>query len=1274
MNRDNTLNEAEEYFQYRVDFKPSNDPSMQVGQNFIADKKVVNVTLADGTRQDQFWYQFRIPVTAYNAKIGEIPDFKSIRFFRMFLTDFSDSIVLRFAKIELVRNNWRRFAFDLDTLGNYRTIDLANSPTRFNVSAVNIEENDRRDPIPYRTPPGIERVQTLSNGGINILQNEQALSMNIINLVEGDARAVFKSFNHDLRQYKKLSMFYHAESLKEYPKLRDGEVYAVVRLGNDYINNFYEIKFPLKVTPFGTTDENIIWPSENELNFELEELIRLKNERNFNTNNFNAIYRKNINGKIFSIVGNPNLGEVRGILAGVENPKDPAGGRPVNVEVWINELRLSGLDEEGGWAAVGQMNLQLADLGNISMSANIHTIGFGQLEQRVNDRFRDDLKQFDVSANLQLGKLLPKSLGLEIPFFANLSQIISSPEFDPYDKDITLKQKLNLYKDKRDSIRNDAVDFTGIKTFNFTNVRFAQKQDQKIRLWSLSNFDFNYSFTETKQNNPLIESNEVSKTQGGIGYNYNTQPKYIEPFKKLIKSNSPWVASIKNFNFNPTPSLIGIRMDSRRQFGAIRPRNVGGGKFKIPETYDKYFVVDRNYNMRWDLTKSLNVDFKAVNNSRVDEPIGRIDTKQKRDSIMQNLLKGGRNTIYNQSTDFTYNVPTNLFPLLDWTTLNVAYRTTYNWVGASRLAVTLGNTIQNSGQTGATAELNFGQLYNKFKVFRKLEESNMQDQAPPQPNPDGVVSPANQRKINKLNRKISKLKKQIQKDEKKKERSDKKIEAYEATIAKLQVPKAAKPQNALSGIEKTGLRMVSAVKRVGATYNEGGTTFLPGYTDSTRTFGQNWRSMAPGMDFVMGKQKDVSWLQDIAKKGLITKDPILNNLFLQNYEQKLNITAQVEPARDFLIDLTLDRNLSKNYSTLFKDTSGNGNFSSLNPYSGGGFSISYISFQTLFGKYDPNNTSEIFKQFEKNRQVLSKRLGEQNPYSKVPGTDGYYKGYGRYAQDVLVPAFISAYTKKDPTSISLLKSGDEGSVKSNPFSGYLPKPNWRITYNGLSRISGMERIFTNFTMSHAYNSTLSMNGFNSALLYQDTLLYGFPSFVDTISGNYVPYFLVPNILISEQFAPLVGIDFSTPGQLSGRFEYRKSRQLSMSLLDYQLSEVRSTEITVGMRWRKRGFPLPFRLKLGKGEASNKLDNDITFALDFSIRDDINSNSRLDQSNAFATGGQRVVSIRPTVDYVLSNRVNIQLYFDQRRLNPYISNSAPSVNTRGGVQVRISLAQ
>ncbi len=209
-----------------------------------------------------------------------------------------------------------------------------------------------------------------------------------------------------------------------------------------------------------------------------------------------------------------------------------------------------------------------------------------------------------------------------------------------------------------------------------------------------------------------------------------------------------------------------------------------------------------------------------------------------------------------------------------------------------------------------------------------------------------------------------------------------------------------------------------------------------------------------------------------------------------------------------------------------------------------------------------------------------------------------------------------------------------------------------------------------------------MNGFTSALLYQDVSRYGYPSFYDTLSNNFVPYFLVPNISIGEQFSPLIGVDVMLTNQVQAKFEYAKTRQLSLSLIDFQLSEVRSTEFTIGAGWRKRGLknPLSFinvkwpKFLTPKGSSGNKLENEINFRLDFKIRDNITANSKLDQNNNFATGGSKDITISPSIDYFLNNRVNIKLYFDQRRVNPYISSSAPVVNTRAGLQVRISLTQ
>ena len=1145
----------------------------------------------------------------------------------MFMTGFTDSVVLRFAKLELVRNQWRRFNYELDTTGQQRLIPN-NSPTSVNQLAVNIEENASRKPVPYKTPPGVVRQQQLSNNNVNILLNEQSLSLQICNLAEKDSRGVFKNMNLDLRQYENLQMYFHAESVKFDGDIKDNELYGVIRLGNDMLFNFYEIKIPLAMTPWGIgVSDEAIWPLQNELNIALERLTQLKIQRNGSA--LPAQYFKQVDGdgKEYAILGNPNLGEVRVFFIGVENRTRPEAC----AEIWFNELRLNGLDEKGGYAAIGRVDFKLADLGTLYISGSVKSAGFGTIEQRVNERSREDFTQFDIATTLELGKLLPQKAGVSIPFYGSVSRTVTTPEYDPYDLDIKLKDKLDAVSGAlRDSIREDAVDVKTVKTFNFTNVKKINTSGKKQQIWSIENFDVSYSYYKEEQHNPIIESNELTRHRAGLGYNYTATPKYWEPAKKLIKSRSPWFAFIKEFNINPVPSLLGFRADVNRQFGAFRPRSVGTPKGLIPETYDKFWTFDRYYNLRWDLTRSFNVDYTAVNRAWVDEDTGRLDaTERKR--VWENFWNGGRNIAYNQRANLTYTLPTSKFPFLDWTTVRASYVATYDWLAASLIARNLGNSLANSQVKSLNAEFNFDKLYSKSRLLRSLGEDAPPQPQQPQPPP-----------------------------------------ATDTTGKKKKRDRSQPPQ--LSGLAKFGFRILTSLKQMSVQYSENASATIYGYTDSTQALGMNWRTRAPGLGFVFGKQPDTSFINNMARKGLLTADSLFNFQNRQDYQQRLTITAQLIPVRDLTIDLNMDKTFGKAYSELYKDTTGTGqNFARLNPYSSGSFSISYISFQTLFEKIKPNEVSETFAKFQDYRIILSKRLAESNPYwANLPANekflpDGFYNGYSRYAQDVLLPAFIAAYTGKDPLKVPLLKQSNPG-IRSNPFAGYIPRPNWRITYNGLTRIKGLEKIFTNFSISHAYNGSLGMNSFNSALLFDDPFGLGYPRFIDTVSDNFIPYFLVPNITISEQFAPLLDLDMQFTNQVTARFEYKKSRTLSLSLIDFQLSENRSTEFTIGAGYRKRGL---FSWIKWKGKP---LENDASFRLDFGIRDDVTSNSRLDQTQALPTSGQKVVTINPSIDYVVSNRVNIKLYFEQRRVEPKISTSPPITNTRAGVQIRISLAQ
>ena len=1265
LNRDNTLNETEAYFEYEIDLQRN-----QIGTNarYVTDSKEVTVTLADGSKSTEKWFLFRVPIRSpFANRIGGIRDYKSIRFLRMYLTGFEDSITLRFAKLDLVRNQWRQFAYEIDSTDDYKAIAQTN-PTTVNTIAVSLEENGSRTPVNYLVPPGIERVQLLSNNGVNLLQNEQALSVQLSRLVKNATpRGVFKTMNIDIRRYGNLSMFLHAEN-KRFPNtVEKGLVTAILRIGQDFQNNYYEVRIPLTPTKAGTygiQDARAVWPLENEMNLNLTDLVQLKIDRdNQATVNFNSKYSKTqANNHVYAVKGNPNLGEVRGILIAFENTSSQ---NEIDAEVWVNELRLSNLDERSAWAALGRMDLVLADLGTMAVSVNNRTSGFGSIEQKMNERSKTGFTQLDIATNIDAGKLLPKQAKISLPVFAGLNKTQENPEFDPFDKDVFYKDKLNKTTDaiKRDSIKNASIDQTTIKTLNFNNVRFLPGKNNTML--SLSNLDFSYSYSQLEQTSPVIELNQVVKQRGSIGYTFNNNATSYQPFSKWIKTKSPWLSLIKDFNFTPAPSLISYRTVFDRQFGEFTPRVIdpyNRGVEKAETTYDKYFTMGRIFNLRWPLTKAINIDVVANLNSRIDEPDGRIDTKEKKDSLTRMLLRGGRNTLYNQSVTMRYDLPTSKLPLTDWILASYNFSTNYNWVGASRLATSLGNTIENTLSHQLNAQFNFNSFYNKSKFIRSALTNEK-----PTPNQNNPLSSkliiTKEDALNGLTGKARDSAFKKWKETRKQERIAMRVlKANEI----LDIPRPV----------KSLVSLLTMVQNASLDYAENFNSRLPGFMSGVQFIDKDFNGFAPGFDYAMGRQPDSNWLNQQEAKGLFTTDRNFNLLFRQGFDQKLSARIMIEPIKTFIIDLKLDKTFTKEYSEFFKDTTefGNGYRSHNNPLSAGGFSISYIALRTFFDKHDPNTISKQFQDFQSYRSTISKRVAGLNPYwvnedkDKQLDAEGYATGYGKYAQDVLVPSFIAAYTGKDPGKVNLLNQTNSN-IRSNPFSGMFPMPNWNLLYNGLTKIPGLSEVFSNISLTHGYNGTLSMNSFSSSLLYADALGFGAPSFQDPVSKNYVPYFLIPNITISERMEPLIGLNLTTVSQWSVRFEYKKSRILALSLVDYQLSENNSTEWVVGTSFRKRGLKLPFNIP---GLNNNKLANDLTFRLDVAVRDVYNSNSRLDQTNAYGTGGQKEITLQPSIDYVLNSKINLKFFFDQRKATPYISSSPPITNTRAGVNVRIAL--
>ncbi len=1257
INRDNTLNEEESYYQYHIPIKRIVGTDEMEFTRYTFDSVGVTYEGPNGT-ETVYWYQLKIPIDQFSKRVGGINDFRAVRFIRMYMTGFEDKAVLRFARLDLIRNQWRRYIRSLVQPGVYLPSENSNQ-TAFDVNAVNIEENSQRTPYPYVLPPGVQREQAI--GALpNTLQNEQSLSMNIQNLQDGDARAIYKIVNFDMRVYQRLKMWVHAESLPDCGvENLPGDLSLFMRIGSDFESNYYEYEIPLTMSSNAGSDApEDIWLSANELNFSLEVLRNLKLSRENQGIALNTIYSEtdpNVPANLIKIIGNPDMGLVKGIMVGIRNPKND--GIPRCVEAWINELRLTGFDERGGQAALMRTDIKLADFGQITLSGQYRSIGFGQIEQRVNQRSREQLLQYDIAGTFNLDKFFPKKWKLKIPFYAQYSQEIKTPEYDPYQLDIRLEDRLNAARtpEARDSIRRQAETVRTITSFNFTNVR--KERTSKLALpIDISNFNFTYAQSANVFRSPIIANEERLEHRGVIDYNYAPNLKPIYPFQKLFKKKSKWLALIQDFNFNPLPNSIGFRNELRRNFTETTYRF---SEDAFSTWYDKKFSWNRDYALQWDLAKSLKFNFTATNFSIIDEPYGRIDTKEERDTVWNRILSFGRNKNYKHNATLTYTLPLDKIPLLDWINIRAQYTTGYTWSVASLNTDSLGNVITNSHSRQVNGDFTFTKLYSKWKYLKKIS-------TPPPP-------------------KTEKDKSSTKEKEDPKDPKDPKL-AENQKGDKDKKPKERDP----SVFERILIRPLMILQRARITYQEDYTTSIPGFMGQSKYLGQDFKISglgAPGWDFIFGlqpfgKESTTRWLDNAAQKGWITENIFLNQQVIQTHTQTYSAKISLEPFADFKIDVDIDKNLTENFSENFKIDTFGGSFSHLNPMQMGSVTVSYFTLKTLFDKplsSNPgDNSSFNFNTFEQNRQLISERLGDL--YSNFNNHDdsivnpGFREGFGRYQQDVLIPAFLSAYTGQDAKNFQL---GDIRDI--------LPLPNWKLTYNGLTKLPLFKKWFSSFSLTHGYQSKLTVNSFATDLDFQED-----PNQKDPNSLNYYSTFEIPTILISEQFSPLIGIDFRTKNDISGRFNYKMSRNLSMSFVDYQLSETNTVDITAGFGFRIKNVVLGKLFKNPKKPQKEKkpIDktrftfdfgktipkNEMEFKFDFSYRDDKTVNHILDQNNHVATRGMKTIRISPSIDYIINNRLTLRLFVDYNQTIPAVSTSFPITNVRGGLTVRFSLAQ
>lgn len=1243
INKDNTLSEAENYYQYVIDIDPAR---MVIGENHIVDiQEARNVQLANGETTTCKWYQFRIPIREPDQKIGSINGYQSIRFIRIFMNQFEEPVILRFATLDLVYSTWRKYTEDLLQPGDYVT--GTTEETSFNISTVNIEENGSRQPVPYVLPPGIERETWYTTGSSYMQLNEQSVSLDVDELASGDARAIYRSTSYDLRQYGHMKMFVHAEQKYQNKQLFDDDLVLFVRLGSDYTGNYYEYELPLKLTPWGTPadDAYAIWPQENNVDIDLQLMTEIKTRRNTHMrageNGYSPtlLYSEWIGGRKYTVLGTPNLGKIKVIMIGVRNPKkesltDGNDMLPKSAIVWVNELRLSDYINRGGWAAMAMARTNLADVGNLQLYGAYSTANFGNLEDPLIKEELINTFNFQSTLDMELGRFLPEEWGMHIPLYLDYTREIGSPLYNPYNPDVFLYDDLKSYatEAERDSVRRMTQLRKSATNLTFSNVRKNRvgKDAIKQHFYDIENFAFSYAYSRERSSDDETDHYSKDQHRGGLSYNYSIlQPKSFKPFGNFNALKSKNWKILNELALFYEPKNLSFSTEVYRDFEETLLRNKSAAHVILRPTYYKQFTWQRSYGLQYDLSRQLHFQYNANSNARIDEPLGRLESPSASDSVWLSFLSGGTMQNFQQSLNVSYDLPINKLPYLDFLRIPISYRTNFTAQGSTQALASFGSILQNSSTLQGNVQANFESLYNKIPLLKKAWAVNG----------------------NNRNSKRPGEKKPVVKNI-----------TLQDSVAAADSIKHANLINAFKQVGFFGLRFLSAVKSVNLQYSQTRGSRLPGYMGQPKFLGLDPNSFwSPGLGYVFGYRLDIA--QVLNDYGLLSSDTLFNSPHELSSNSVLNLQAQLEPVRDFRIKVDVSQNYSMHEDFYYKYLSDYGAVSGPLSYTmGGNYTTTAWAFSTAFA--DPDR---LFLQFLDNRSLVAQRLALANPdpYNDQVILDSisgipFPAGYSGNSQTVLLTSFLATYLGKDPVNFHF-----------SPFLP-LPLPNWNVNYNGLSKIPFFKQWFSNITLTHKYACTYSINNFYShpALSALHDYDYGLESALNS-SGDYIPPLSMDAILISEQFNPLLRISLNMLNSFQFNFSLQKNRNLLLSFSNNQLTETSREGITLGTGYSFKDiqFHILFAGKL------HHLKSDLVLRLNLTYTSNITTirkiNSYNPQVGGLVSSGSQVWIIDLSAEYDLSNNLKLRAFFQSNINNPYIMNTYPNSTTKGGLTIRFS---
>ena len=1342
INQDYTLNEYEKYFQYRVSIRPED---LVVGTNHIVDKREYSQTWRDNTKSSVTWYQFRIPVDEFESRQGNINDFSSIRFMRMFLTGFKKPIVLRFGTLDLVRGEWRTYDQQLS----------AASGGTLEASAVNLEENAEKTPVNYVLPPGISREQDPSQPQL-VESNEQALSLVVRNLTSGEAKAVYKNTTLDLRQYKRIQMFTHANALEQNTtNLKDRELAVFIRLGSDYKNNYYEYEIPLTLTAPRSNynrnvpaDRKLVWPEENMLDVALSIFTNLKKERNKAKAQglasymapYSAYDSEHPNNKL-TIVGNPSLGEVKTMMIGVRNHS----GDVKSGEVWVNELRLKEHNNKGGWAANANLNIQLSDFGSVNATGRYVSEGFGGLEDGVASRSTDNYGTYSVTTSLEMGKFFPDKAKVSIPVYYSVTKEKTSPKYNPMDTDMELKDALDAAgsKAERDSIENIAVTKVTQTNFSVSNARVGIATKRHPMPYDPANFSFTYSHAHQHTTGETTVREQRDNWRGALDYSWTPVYKSWEPFKK-IKNKSKWLDILKRFGLNWLPQNLAFNTEMTHETYELQERDMESlTKSQLPITFSDQFLWNREFALRWDLTKNLHMNFQSATHAQVDVPYPDVNTdlyadqyhawkdSVYRSAVLNSVRTWGTPLDYSQSFTASYKVPLNLLPVFDWVNTDASYSSNYSWERGmeDENGNSYGNTINTHRELTLNGSFNLVKLYNHVPFLKKVNEKfnrtmsrsqyERKKQEKEKKKKDARELAADPKKALPKNRKAFEKEITLLPDTtlsirhgknskrlivsaktadgklfpikyKKVDNNQLKLISKVDSAQKIKISVLAKePLEEKSWYKtwQTVARLAMMVRNVSFNYRSSYQLTLPGFTPSIGdAFGQKKvGSMAPGLDFAFGLVDD-DYIGKARENDWLLRNDSVATPATTSKTENLQLRMTLEPVKDLKIDLSAVRTQTTQKSIQYM-------YEGTPTTQSGSFQMSTISLSTAFeGMGDANSgyRSKTFEKFVNSLAGYRDRVEAQYAGTVYPAGSALSGGkfdasrtpVNQYSGDVMIPAFLNAYTSMGGNSLSLFPA----------LSRLLP--NWTVRYSGLGKLPWFRDHFKSVNINHSYKSIFAVGSYNSYSTYQE-YMNGLGFISDTSTGNPSPssMFNISQVSINEAFSPLLGMDVTFNNNMTLKGEYRQTRVLNLSMTSVQLNEALSKDWVIGMGYRINNFSLfeggarKLKAKMGAG---NRKDNrnatansqqmrganhDLNLRLDFSFRKQAAIVRDIATMTSSASSGNNALKLSFSADYTFSKLLTMSFYYDRQTNTPLLSSSSyPTTTQDFGLSIKFSLTR